>query len=71
MDQAALIDRIAEVLERLPGLGGAFLGGSHGRDEADAYSDVDVYVVVADADDVPDLLPRLAQSVDEIGPDPV
>ena len=68
MDQAALIDRIAEVLERLPGLGGAFLGGSHGRDEADAFSDVDVYVVVADADDIPDLLPRLEQSVGEISP---
>ena len=68
MDQAALIDRIAEVLEPLPGLGSAFLGGSHGRDEADAYSDVDVYVVVAEADDIPDLLSRLEQSVDEIGP---
>ena len=68
MDQAGLVIRIAGVLERLPGLGGAFLGGSHGRDEADAYSDVDVYVVLAEADDIPDLLPRLEQSVDEIGP---
>ena len=68
MDQAALIDRIAEVLEPLPGLGSAFLGGSHGRDEADSYSDVDVYVVVPDADHIPDLLPRLEQSVDEISP---
>lgn len=68
VDQAALIDRIAEILEPLPGLGSAFLGGSHGRDEADAYSDVDVYVVVAEADDIPDLLPRLEQSVDEISP---
>ena len=68
VDQAALIDRIAEVLEPLPGLGSAFLGGSHGREEADAYSDVDVYVVVAEADDIPDLLPRLEQSVDEISP---
>ena len=68
MDQAALIDRIAEVLERLPGFGSAFLGGSHGRDEADAYSDVDVYVVVADADDIPNVLPGFEQSVDEISP---
>ena len=68
VDQAALIDGIAEVLEPLPGLGSAFLGGSHGRDEADAFSDVDVYVVVADADDIADLLPRLEQSVDEISP---
>ena len=56
------------MLERLPGLGGAFLGGSHGRDEADAYSDVDVYVVAAEADDIPDLLARLGESVDEIAP---
>ena len=68
MDQAALIDRVAEVLESLPGLGSGFLGGSHGRDEADAFGDVDVYVVVADADDIPALLPRLEQSVDEISP---
>ena len=68
MDRAALIGRVAEVLERLPGLGGAFLGGSHGRNEADAYNDVDVYVVATDADDIPDLLPRLEQSVDEISP---
>ena len=68
MDQAALIGRIARVLEILPGLGGAFLGGSHGRDEADAYSDVDVYVVVAAAEDIPDLLPRLEQAADEIAP---
>jgi len=68
MDQAALIDRIARVLEGLPGLGAAFLGGSHARGEADAYSDVDVYAVVAEAGDVADLLPRLEQSVDEVAP---
>ena len=66
MDQAALIDRIARVLERMPGLGAAFLGGSHARDEADAYSDVDVYAVVAEAGDVADALPRLERSVDEM-----
>ena len=68
MDQAALIDLIARVLERLPALGAAFLGGSHGRDEADPYSDVDVYAVVAEAVDIPEMLPRLEQSVDEIAP---
>ncbi|MCE2407650.1 MAG: hypothetical protein J4G19_09160, partial [Pseudomonadales bacterium] len=68
MDQAGLINRIAVVLERLPRLGGAFLGGSHGRDEADAYSDVDVYAVLAEAGDIPDLLPCLEQSIDEISP---
>ena len=68
VDQAALIDRIAGVLGRLPGLDGAFLGGSHGRDEADAHSDVDVYAVVAETAEIPDLLARLEQSVDEIAP---
>lgn len=68
MDQAALIDRITRVLERVPGLGSAFLGGSHGRDETDACSDVDIYVVVAEADDIPDLLARLEESVGEIAP---
>ena len=68
MDQAALVDLIARVLERLPALGAAFLGGSHGRDEADPYSDVDVYAVVAEAVDIPEMLPHLEQSVDEIAP---
>ena len=68
MDQTELIDRIARELERLPGLGAAFLGGSHGRDEADAYSDVDVYAVVAEARDIPDLPTRLEKSVDDIAP---
>ena len=68
MDQAALIDRIARVLGRLPGLDGAFLGGSHGRDEADAHSDVDVHAVVGETAEIPDLLARLERSVDEIAP---
>lgn len=68
MDQAALIDRVTRVLERIPGLRGAFLGGSHGRDEADAHSDVDIYVVVDEADDIANLLARLEESVDEIAP---
>ncbi len=68
MDQSDLANRITEVLERLPGVGGAFLGGSHGRDEADAYSDVDVYVLVADADQAPDVLTRLEQAAEEIAP---
>ena len=68
MDQAALIDQVAGVLERIPGLGGAYLGGSHGRDEADAYSDVDIYVVVAEPDEIPERLARLEESLDEIAP---
>ncbi len=68
MNQAELIARIAEVLESLPGLGSAFLGGSHGRGEADAFRDVDVYVVVAEAGDVPDVLGRLARMFEQIMP---
>ena len=68
MDQAALAKRIGEVLREVPGVGSAFIGGSHGRDEADAYSDVDVYVVVANADDVPDALGRVSQVLERIAP---
>ena len=68
MDQPALAKRIGEVLKEVPGVGSAFLGGSHGRDEADSYSDVDVYVVVADADEVSDVLGRLSQALGRIAP---
>ena len=68
MDQAELADRIGETLKDIPGVGSAFLGGSHGRDEADAYSDVDVYAVVANADDVSDVLTCLEQVVGRIAP---
>lgn len=68
MDQAALAKRIGEVLKEVPGVGSAFLGGSHGRDEADSYSDVDVYVVVADADEMSDVLTRISQAQERIAP---
>lgn len=68
MDQAALAKRIGEVLKGIAGVGSAFLGGSHGRDEADSYSDVDVYVVVADADEVSDVLTRMSQALERIAP---
>ena len=68
MDQAALAKRIGGVLEGIPGVGSAFLGGSHGRDEADSYSDVDVYVVVADADEVSGVLASLSQALERIAP---
>ncbi len=68
MNQQNLIDQITTVLQRHTEVGGAFLGGSHGRDEEDAYSDVDVYVVVSDSEIVQDTLKTLADSVSEIGP---
>lgn len=68
MDQAALAKRIGGVLDGIPGVGSAFLGGSHGRDEADSYSDVDVYVVVADADEVSGVLASLSQALERIAP---
>ena len=68
MDQAALTMRIGETLKEVPGVGSAFLGGSHGRGEADSYSDVDVYVVVENPDDVSDVLDRLSQVLERIAP---
>lgn len=68
VEQADLIDRIAEVLGAVSGVGAAFLGGSHGRGEADAYSDVDVYAVVADADEASGVASRLEQAAQDIAP---
>lgn len=68
MDQTDLIARIADVLEKTPHVGSAFLGGSHGRDEADEYSDVDVYAVVADGEHIAAVLAQIADRVDEIAP---
>ena len=68
MNQRALIDRITEVLGGIERVGGAFLGGSYGRGEADDFSDVDVYVVVADADDIPKCLDELANNLDKVQP---
>ena len=61
-----LVTKITTFLKRRSDIGGAFLGGSHGRDEADAYSDIDVYVVVADTEIVQETLKQLADSVAEI-----
>jgi predicted nucleotidyltransferase len=68
VNQRALIDRITEVLGGLERVRGAFLGGSYGRGEADDFSDVDVYVVVANADDVPKCLDELANNLDKVQP---
>ena len=66
MDQAALIARITQVLGDLPGIAGAFLGGSVGRGEADDYSDVDIFVVVGNLDSIPDVLAQLANKAETI-----
>lgn len=68
MDQHALIERISELLAGVEGVGSAFLGGSHGRGEEDAYSDVDVYAVVADTGHVASALRVIAGRVGEIAP---
>jgi predicted nucleotidyltransferase len=68
VNQAALIDRIAETLSDLARVRGAFLGGSFGRGEADAFSDVDVYVVVDDADDIPSMLTELSNNLGKVHP---
>lgn len=68
MDQQELIAKITHCLKNLPEIGGAFLGGSHGRDEADAFSDVDVYVVVSEAETIQASLKKLADSVTAIAP---
>jgi UTP:GlnB (protein PII) uridylyltransferase len=59
VNQADLIDRVTNVLSGLPRAGSAFLGGSFGRGEADDFSDVDVYVVVAGPEDIPPMLTEL------------
>ena len=68
MDQQELIDQITTTLEQLSEVGAAFLGGSHGRGESDAFSDIDVYVVVAEAALIHDSFKKLASSVADIAP---
>ena len=68
MDQQNLIDQITTTLEQHAEVGAAFLGGSHGRDESDALSDVDVYVVVVEPERVQETVTKLADSVSDIAP---
>jgi predicted nucleotidyltransferase len=68
MKQADLIARITKVLSGLERIGGAFLGGSFGRGEADDYSDVDVFVVVANAEDIPIVVTELANNLGMVSP---
>src|SRR4051794_36326477 len=68
MNQADLISRITHALGDLERIDAAFLGGSFGRGEADDYSDVDVYVVVAASDTIPAMLGELANGTAEVAP---
>ncbi|MCY4129572.1 MAG: hypothetical protein OXG15_10105 [Gammaproteobacteria bacterium] len=68
MDQENLIVQITTKLEQHSEVGAAFLGGSHGRGESDALSDVDVYVVAVQPDQVQKMVTKLADSVSDIAP---
>ena len=68
MNQSELIDHITAMLRDLERVGGAFLGGSYGRGEADSVSDVDVYVVVAAAEDIPGMLSELSTNLTKVQP---
>jgi predicted nucleotidyltransferase len=68
MNQADLIARITKVLGGLERIGGAFLGGSFGRGETDDYSDVDVFVVVTNAEDIPIVFTELTNNVGKVSP---
>jgi hypothetical protein len=60
-----LLSRLVELLRAEPLVLAAWLYGSHGRGEADAYSDLDVWVV---AEDVPGLLARWPELAAGLGP---
>lgn len=49
MDRNVLIDRISSALQGDDRVRGAWLSGSLGRDTADSYSDVDVWIAVSGA----------------------
>jgi predicted nucleotidyltransferase len=60
-----LLSRLVELLRAEPLVLAAWLYGSHGRGEADAYSDLDVWVV---AEDVAGLLARWPELAERLGP---
>ncbi|MDJ1134466.1 nucleotidyltransferase domain-containing protein [Streptomyces iconiensis] len=67
MDPDGLISRISQVLQDEQRVLAAWLSGSRGRGTADAYSDVDVWLVVA-ADDVRDFTEDWPKLCDRITP---
>lgn len=58
-----LLARLVALLEAEPLVLGAWLYGSHGRGEADAYSDLDVWVVTGDVDALLARWPVLARGL--------
>lgn len=65
--QRALIERIQTLLESEPRVHGAWLSGSLGKGEGDAFSDVDVLVLVAQGDS-PLVSGDLAKRLGEVAP---
>lgn len=61
--QQALLDQIAAVLARDPRIVSAWLSGSFGKGAGDAWSDVDVTVVVAAESDLPAALRHYASEL--------
>jgi predicted nucleotidyltransferase len=53
MDRTLLLERLTTWLEADPRIQALWLGGSLGRYAGDAYSDIDLYVAVAEADFAP------------------
>jgi hypothetical protein len=53
MDRTLLLERLTTWLEADPRIQAIWLGGSLGRYAGDAYSDIDLYVAVAEADFAP------------------
>lgn len=60
--QHPLLALIRTQLEALPGLQAAWLGGSYGRGEADAYSDLDIGAYAASPDEAETLFQSLQDS---------
>lgn len=62
----ALLLRVVELLRAEPRVLAAWLYGSHGRGEADEYSDLDVWVVTEDVDGLLADWPTLAGGLGEV-----
>lgn len=67
VSQRQIVERIVAVLEADPRVAAIWLGGSLARGNADAFSDVDIAILIDDAD-VPSFIAQLDRVVDRIGP---
>lgn len=65
--QRQIVERIVAVVASDPRVAAAWLGGSLARGNADAFSDVDVTILIDDAD-VASFVAQLDQLADRIGP---